>query len=78
MQQSHVVFAAAIVGDITPRDGISKPEKCRMETEAINSMQEMLGGTAGEDCMLLVGSVWPARAMLLQRAFVHPPGHCQA
>ncbi|KAK9801950.1 hypothetical protein WJX73_009920 [Symbiochloris irregularis] len=41
-------MAEAIVGDITPRDGISKPEKCRMETEAINDMQGMLGGAAGK------------------------------
>lgn len=34
---------AAIVGDITPNDGISKEEKRRLEANAIVRIQEMLG-----------------------------------
>lgn len=34
---------AAIVGDITPNDGISKEEKRRLEANAIVKIQEMLG-----------------------------------
>ncbi|XP_021755285.1 HD domain-containing protein 2 homolog [Chenopodium quinoa] len=37
-------IAEAIVGDITPSDGIPKEEKSRMEQEALNEMCEVLGG----------------------------------
>ena len=37
---------AAIVGDITPQDGISKVDKNRMETDAINQMTSLLGKQA--------------------------------
>lgn len=37
-------LAEAIVGDITPHDGVSKEEKNRREQEAINTMCNMLGG----------------------------------
>ncbi|KMZ72282.1 HD domain containing protein [Zostera marina] len=36
-------IAEAIVGDITPSDGISKEEKNRRETEALDQMCEVLG-----------------------------------
>lgn len=34
----------AIVGDITPSDGVPKEEKSRREQEALNEMCEVLGG----------------------------------
>ncbi|XP_058772188.1 5'-deoxynucleotidase hdd1 isoform X2 [Vicia villosa] len=37
-------IAEAIVGDITPSDGVPKAEKSRMEEEALNKMCEVLGG----------------------------------
>lgn len=37
-------IAEAIVGDITPSDGIPKAEKSRREQEALNKMCEVLGG----------------------------------
>ncbi|XP_075514536.1 uncharacterized protein LOC142549463 [Primulina tabacum] len=37
-------IAEAIVGDITPADGIPKLEKSRREQEALESMCELLGG----------------------------------
>ncbi|CAK7326476.1 unnamed protein product [Dovyalis caffra] len=37
-------IAEAIVGDITPSDGVPKPEKSRMEQAALNDMCEVLGG----------------------------------
>lgn len=37
-------IAEAIVGDITPSDGVPKAEKSRMEQEALNQMCEVLGG----------------------------------
>ncbi|WVZ77639.1 hypothetical protein U9M48_025485 [Paspalum notatum var. saurae] len=37
-------IAEAIVGDITPSDGVPKEEKSRMEKEALDHMCELLGG----------------------------------
>lgn len=37
-------IAEAIVGDITPSDGVPKDEKSRREREAINHMCNILGG----------------------------------
>jgi len=37
-------FWIAIVGDITPSDGISKEEKSRQEREALDHMCKLLGG----------------------------------
>ncbi|EYU22602.1 hypothetical protein ABFS82_05G027000 [Erythranthe guttata] len=37
-------IAEAIVGDITPSDGVPKAEKSRMETEALDEMCKVLGG----------------------------------
>ncbi|GFP95627.1 HD domain-containing protein 2 [Phtheirospermum japonicum] len=37
-------IAEAIVGDITPSDGIPKQEKSRREREALQNMCELLGG----------------------------------
>lgn len=34
----------AIVGDITPSDGVPKEEKSRMEQAALNEMCDILGG----------------------------------
>lgn len=39
-----VLFYAAIVGDITPSDGIPKEEKSRRERAAIDEMCKLLGG----------------------------------
>ena len=36
--------APAIVGDITPSDGVPKEEKSRREKEALDHMCELLGG----------------------------------
>lgn len=38
------LFWIAIVGDITPSDGISKEEKSRREREALDHMCKLLGG----------------------------------
>lgn len=38
------MHSIAIVGDITPSDGVPKAEKSRMEQEALNKMCEVLGG----------------------------------
>lgn len=41
----HVWFpCTAIVGDITPSDGVPKEEKSRLEQEALQKMCEILGG----------------------------------
>ncbi|KAJ6821619.1 putative HD domain-containing protein 2-like protein [Iris pallida] len=37
-------IAEAIVGDITPSDGVPKAEKSRLEQEALDEMCEVLGG----------------------------------
>lgn len=37
------MLSAAIVGDITPNDGVSKEEKARLEANAICEIQTMLG-----------------------------------
>ncbi|KAI3452961.1 hypothetical protein Pfo_009624 [Paulownia fortunei] len=37
-------IAEAIVGDITPSDGVPKEEKSRMEQEALDEMCKILGG----------------------------------
>lgn len=37
-------IAEAIVGDITPSDGVPKEEKSRREREAIDHMSKLLGG----------------------------------
>ncbi|KAL5553545.1 hypothetical protein UlMin_040946 [Ulmus minor] len=39
-------IAEAIVGDITPSDGVPKEEKSRLERAALNEMCEVLGGGA--------------------------------
>ena len=40
---------SAIVGDITPHDGISKEEKHKLEADAMNEICQNLGyGNAGE------------------------------
>lgn len=41
---SLVLHSIAIVGDITPSDGVPKAEKSRMEQEALSKMCELLGG----------------------------------
>jgi len=41
---SLVLHSIAIVGDITPSDGVPKAEKSRREQEALNKMCELLGG----------------------------------
>lgn len=41
---SFLIFSIAIVGDITPSDGISKSEKSRREQEALDYMCKLLGG----------------------------------
>jgi len=38
------LYSIAIVGDITPSDGVPKAEKSRMEQEALNKMCQVLGG----------------------------------
>jgi hypothetical protein len=39
-----ILLLTAIVGDITPSDGIPKAEKSRREQEALDEMCEVLGG----------------------------------
>lgn len=38
------IISIAIVGDITPSDGVPKEEKSRREKAALNEMCEILGG----------------------------------
>lgn len=40
----YVLHFTAIVGDITPSDGVPKVEKSRMEQAALNEMCKVLGG----------------------------------
>ncbi|CAI9096340.1 OLC1v1032452C3 [Oldenlandia corymbosa var. corymbosa] len=42
-------IAEAIVGDITPRDGVPKAEKSRRERAALKEMCEILGGNRGSE-----------------------------
>ncbi|KAG0492773.1 hypothetical protein HPP92_006171 [Vanilla planifolia] len=42
-------IAEAIVGDITPSDGVPKAEKSRREQTALNEMCEILGGIRAEE-----------------------------
>jgi hypothetical protein len=52
---SHLsLLLTAIVGDITPSDGIPKAEKSRREQEALDEMCEVLGG--GPTGMSLLGT----------------------
>lgn len=41
---SFIIYLIAIVGDITPSDGVPKEEKSRMESAALKEMCEVLGG----------------------------------
>lgn len=41
---TYIVVSTAIVGDITPADGVPKQEKSRREREAIDYMSKLLGG----------------------------------
>lgn len=45
--------APAIVGDITPSDGVPKEEKSRREKEALDHMCEVLGGGSRGECQNL-------------------------
>ena len=40
----YILDLIAIVGDITPSDGIPKKEKSRLERAALKEMCEVLGG----------------------------------
>ncbi|EPS59811.1 hypothetical protein M569_14994, partial [Genlisea aurea] len=42
-------IAEAIVGDITPSDGVPKEEKSRMERNALDEMCRLLGGMKAEE-----------------------------
>lgn len=45
------VVVAAIVGDITPVDGVSNEEKYRLENEAMQQIRTLLGpDTAAGEC----------------------------
>ncbi|KAG0531994.1 hypothetical protein BDA96_04G069500 [Sorghum bicolor] len=46
-------IAEAIVGDITPSDGVPKEEKSRREKEALDHMCEVLGGGSRGECQNL-------------------------
>jgi hypothetical protein len=48
---------AAIVGDLTPDDGISKEEKNRRETAAIEHMCLLLGDTAQGSMLSLSSNI---------------------
>ncbi|XP_023521188.1 HD domain-containing protein 2-like isoform X2 [Cucurbita pepo subsp. pepo] len=47
-------IAEAIVGDITPFDGVSKLEKSRREQEALDHMCKVLGGSRAKE----IGELW--------------------
>lgn len=47
-------MSAAIVGDITPVDGVSNEEKYRLENEAMQQIRALLGPeTAAGECRVL-------------------------
>lgn len=48
------VILIAIVGDITPSDGVSKEEKSRREQEALDHMCKVLGGGCRGICLSLL------------------------
>ncbi|KAM6579686.1 hypothetical protein CsatA_003460 [Cannabis sativa] len=48
-------IAEAIVGDITPSDGVSKTEKSRREREALDQMCKLLGGGSRAE---EIGELW--------------------
>lgn len=43
IRDAYDLINAAIVGDITPADGVPKSEKSRMEREALDHMCTLLG-----------------------------------
>lgn len=71
MQVKAIVYAA-IVGDITPFDGVSKEEKARLETNAIQQIKTMLGSTSAAGgtgfCPPQVWALFETRMLTLQGA----------
>ena len=51
-------LAEAVVGDITPHDGISKEEKARRETGAIDDMRDGLAGGGCGDAGEAISQLW--------------------
>lgn len=47
-------LAEAIVGDITPHDGISKEEKYAMELKAITEITNGIGGSENENAKMIL------------------------
>ncbi|MCJ1244985.1 hypothetical protein MMC30_002186 [Trapelia coarctata] len=69
-------MAESIVGDITPFDGVSKEEKCRRETEAMDYLtKHLLGavGNGGEKAGMGFQEVWQEYEdnKTLEANFVH-------
>lgn len=67
-------MAELLVGDITPVDGVPKPEKSRRETETMdfltkNLLRNVAGGTTGED----IRAIWQEYedSQTLDSHFVH-------
>jgi putative hydrolase of HD superfamily len=67
-------MAELLVGDITPRDGVAKPEKSRRETETMEYMcKDLLGNVEGGDVGKRMREVWQEYedSKTLESKFVH-------
>lgn len=69
---SLVLHSIAIVGDITPSDGVPKAEKSRMEQEALNKMCEILGGgMRGIAKIMFIGKFFRASKFGIKFTWAH-------
>lgn len=67
-------MAELLVGDITPVDGVAKPEKSRRESETMDYLcRNLLGGVDGGDAGVEIKKVWQEYedSETLESKFVH-------
>lgn len=65
------MFETAIVGDITPSDGVPKEEKSRREQEALDHMCKLLGGGPRGIHSFLFILLWNQLTVVFHDIFVH-------